>query len=130
MYGHTHKPFADRWAVAGFPAPVRIFNTGGWMVDTAAPAPVQAGAAVLVSDDLAVAQLQFYRQGTATPSPVQLLPPRGRRAAIGLARRDGIADRPGGGALGVAVSRRGATDRPAPPAPSATVAARNLGRSH
>jgi hypothetical protein len=38
VYGHTHKPFVDHWTVPGFPAPVRIFNTGGWVVDTALPA--------------------------------------------------------------------------------------------
>lgn len=76
VYGHTHKPFADRWTVPGFPAPVRIFNTGGWVVDTALPAPVQGGVAVLVNDDLDAASLQFYRQGPiGTPSPVQILPP-------------------------------------------------------
>ena len=70
VYGHTHKPFVDRWSVAGFPAPVRIFNTGGWVVDTATPAPVQAGVAVLVNDDLDAASLQFYRQGQPTrPAP-------------------------------------------------------------
>jgi hypothetical protein len=76
VYGHTHKPFTDRWPVAGFPAPVRIHNTGGWVVDTAAPAPVQAGVAVLVNDELEAASLQFYRQGApAAPAGVQLLPP-------------------------------------------------------
>jgi hypothetical protein len=80
VYGHTHKPFADRWTVPGFPSPVRIVNTGGWVVDTADPAPVQAGVAVLVSDDLQAASLQFYRQGTA-PAPAQLLPPRGGQAS-------------------------------------------------
>jgi hypothetical protein len=76
VYGHTHQPFTDRWSVAGFPAPVRIFNTGGWVVDTAAPAPVQAGVAVLVNDELDAASLQFYRQRTETaPAGVQLLPP-------------------------------------------------------
>jgi len=74
VYGHTHKPFVDRWSVAGFPSPVHIANTGGWVVDTADPAPVQAGVAVLVSEDLQAASLQFYRQGAA-PAPVQLLPP-------------------------------------------------------
>jgi hypothetical protein len=43
VYGHTHKPFVDRWSVPGFPSPVHIANTGGWVVDTAMPAPVQAG---------------------------------------------------------------------------------------
>jgi hypothetical protein len=74
VYGHTHKPFVDRWSVAGFPTGVSIFNTGGWVIDTAVPAPVQAGVAVLVNDHLDAASVQFYRQGTAA-SPVQLLPP-------------------------------------------------------
>jgi hypothetical protein len=76
VYGHTHKPFTDQWSVPGFPAPVYIANTGGWVVDTATPAPVQAGVAVLVNKDLDAASLQFYRQGSGSaPVPVQLLPP-------------------------------------------------------
>jgi hypothetical protein len=76
VYGHTHKPFVDRWSVAGFPSPVRIANTGGWVVDTAQPAPAQAGVAVLVNEHLEAASLQFYRQCEAdAPSQVQLLPP-------------------------------------------------------
>jgi len=76
VYGHTHKPFVDQWSVPGFPSPVAIANTGGWVVDTAAPAPVQGGVAVLVNDDLDTASLQFYRQGTdSAPVPAQLLPP-------------------------------------------------------
>jgi hypothetical protein len=74
VYGHTHKPFVDQWSVPGFPSPVAIANTGGWVVDTATPAPVQAGVAVLVNEDLDAASLQFYRQGPG-PVPVQLLPP-------------------------------------------------------
>jgi len=41
VYGHTHKPFVDQWSVPGFPSRVAIANTGGWVVDTATPAPVQ-----------------------------------------------------------------------------------------
>jgi hypothetical protein len=74
VYGHTHKPFVDRWYVAGFPTGVSIFNTGGWVIDTAVPAPVQGGVAVLVNEHLDAASVQFYRQGTAA-SPVQVLPP-------------------------------------------------------
>jgi hypothetical protein len=78
VYGHTHKPFVDQWPVPGFPSPVHIANTGGWVVDTAEPAPVQAGVAVLVSEDLDAASLQFYRQSPGSaPVPVQLLPPAG-----------------------------------------------------
>jgi hypothetical protein len=76
VYGHTHKPFVDQWSVPGFPSPVAIANTGGWVVDTATPAPVQAGVAVLVNEDLDAASLQFYRQAPGSaPVPVQLLPP-------------------------------------------------------
>jgi hypothetical protein len=64
--------------VAGFPSPVSIANTGGWVVDTATPAPVQAGVAVLVNEDLDAASLQFYRQSAGSaPVPVQLLAPAG-----------------------------------------------------
>ena len=78
VYGHTHKPFVDQWSVPGFPSPVAIANTGGWVVDTATPAPVQAGVAVLVNEDLDAASLQFYRQSPGSaPVPVQLLPPAG-----------------------------------------------------
>ncbi len=77
VYGHTHKPFVDRWSVAGYSdRGVYVVNTGGWVVDTADPAPVQAGVAVLVNDNLDTASLQFYRQSPdAAPVPVQLLPP-------------------------------------------------------
>lgn len=79
VYGHTHKPFVTRQTLAGFPAPVDIVNTGGWVVDTSEPNVYQAGVAVLVSDDLDTASLQFYRQSPGSaPSPVQLLgPPEG-----------------------------------------------------
>jgi hypothetical protein len=76
VYGHTHKPFVARQALAGFPGAVDIVNTGGWVVDTSDPNVYQAGVAVLVNDDLDTASLQFYRQtpGSA-PSPVRLLDP-------------------------------------------------------
>lgn len=76
VYGHTHKPFVTQQTLAGFPAPVDIVNTGGWVVDTSDPNVYQAGVAVLVSDDLDTASLQFYRQSPgAAPSPVRLLDP-------------------------------------------------------
>jgi hypothetical protein len=81
VYGHTHKPFVDRRFVDGFAAPLAIANTGGWVVDTALPAPVQGGVAVLVSENLDTASLRFYRQDAGSkPVPVQLLaPPAGAR---------------------------------------------------
>ncbi|MEL6683575.1 MAG: hypothetical protein AAFQ09_13200 [Pseudomonadota bacterium] len=50
IFGHTHKPFADRVASAASPNPVKVYNTGGWTLngprfDTA------AGAAMVLIDD-------------------------------------------------------------------------------
>jgi hypothetical protein len=76
VYGHTHKPFVGRLSLAGFPGQVDVVNTGGWVVDTATPWPVQAGVAVLINDDLDTASLQFYRQSPGSqPAGVQLLDP-------------------------------------------------------
>lgn len=63
VFGHTHKPFVDSWDVTGYPGKVVVHNTGGWVVDTALPAPTQGAGAVLIDDDLNVASLQLYRQG-------------------------------------------------------------------
>ena len=118
VYGHTHKPFVDRRSVPGFPGPVSVANTGGWVVDTAVPAPVQAGVAVLVSENLDTASLQFYRQDAgsdASPRPAPAAA--GRRAAVRLARRAGGAHRPGGTAVDGSGGVRGGTRRPAPPPP-------------
>jgi UDP-2,3-diacylglucosamine pyrophosphatase LpxH len=62
VFGHTHKPFVEQWTLAGYPGPVTIANTGGWVVDTARPAPVQGAVVVLIDDDLNLAPLQLYRQ--------------------------------------------------------------------
>ena len=77
IWGHTHKPFSMPWSVPGRERPVQVYNTGGWVVDTAGTAPMQGGAAVLVDDNLDVACLQLYRQSDGTGVPVQVLRPVG-----------------------------------------------------
>jgi UDP-2,3-diacylglucosamine pyrophosphatase LpxH len=72
VFGHTHKPFVEQWPVIGYKSPVKIFNTGGWVVDTATTAPSQGGVAVLVDDELDAVSLQLYRQGGGAVA-VQLL---------------------------------------------------------
>ena len=68
VVGHTHKPFSQWWEEPAWPAGgMRVFNTGGWVVDHAAPQPLQGGAVVLVSDDLDVVSLRIYQQ-VGTPS--------------------------------------------------------------
>jgi UDP-2,3-diacylglucosamine pyrophosphatase LpxH len=74
VFGHTHKPFVEEWSLEGYPGPVKIYNTGGWVVDSAAPALTQGGVAVLLDEDLNAASLQFYRQTSeGGAAPVELL---------------------------------------------------------
>ncbi len=76
IFGHTHKPFVVDRQVTGYPSPVRISNTGGWVVDTSTPAPTQGAVAILLDDDLNTASLQFYRQeSSGATEPVQVLAP-------------------------------------------------------
>ncbi len=62
VFGHTHKPFETTREVQGFPTPVNLANTGGWVVDTVDTNPLQGAAAVLVDEDLQVASLRLYDQ--------------------------------------------------------------------
>jgi hypothetical protein len=49
VFGHTHKPFAVTEPVRGWTRPVRLLNTGGWVVD-GDPRPL-TGAAVVALDE-------------------------------------------------------------------------------
>ena len=63
IIGHTHKPFTQWWPDETWPTGgLRVFNTGGWVVDHYAPQPLTGGAVALVSDELDVALLRLYQQ--------------------------------------------------------------------
>jgi hypothetical protein len=63
VVGHTHKPFSEWWEDREWPSGgMRVFNTGGWVVDRVAPQPLMGGAVVLVSDELDVCSLRIYQQ--------------------------------------------------------------------
>ncbi|MEL6572956.1 MAG: hypothetical protein AAFQ64_14930 [Pseudomonadota bacterium] len=74
IFGHTHKPFADRMVSDASPNPVKVFNTGGWTVngprfDTAAGAGM-----VLIDDNLdavLVRVLGTPQKGTIRPAFVE-----------------------------------------------------------
>lgn len=73
IFGHTHKPFQDELMVDGFPVPVGVFNTGGWVLDEPTLMPVQGCAAMLVSDTLEVASLRLFNDPTdGTIAPVRV----------------------------------------------------------
>ena len=81
IIGHTHKPLREWWPDERWPGGgVRVFNTGGWVVDHAQGQPLMGGAVALVSDELDVCLVRLYQQirepadwgitvDTVTPSP-------------------------------------------------------------
>ncbi|GHA04990.1 hypothetical protein GCM10008090_13150 [Arenicella chitinivorans] len=61
VFGHTHKPFQDIVGVAGYQQPVKVFNSGGWVVDQPDFSAAQGGAVVLVDAELNVASLRLFQ---------------------------------------------------------------------
>jgi hypothetical protein len=62
IFGHTHKPFEETRAYAGYGGGVKLFNSGGWVVDSTEPDPIHGGAVILVDDDLNSASLRMYNE--------------------------------------------------------------------
>jgi UDP-2,3-diacylglucosamine pyrophosphatase LpxH len=62
IFGHTHKPFAEPRSFSGFTEPVKVFNTGGWVVDDLKPMPLHGAAVVLVDEHLDAVLLTMYTQ--------------------------------------------------------------------
>jgi hypothetical protein len=73
VFGHTHKPFERRLEFPGYPGPVDVFNSGGWVADTLIPEPLHGGAVTVVDDALEVASVRLYQEaGTERPAPVEV----------------------------------------------------------
>ncbi len=64
VFGHTHKPFVDVRTTTAFPAPVSVVNTGGWVVDTPQLNPLKGASLILIDEDLNVAAVRCYTEGT------------------------------------------------------------------
>ncbi len=62
VFGHTHKPFVGLRPVPGLANPVRIFNSGGWVVDSLDVAAHHGANLVLVDETLEVACVRLYNQ--------------------------------------------------------------------
>jgi Calcineurin-like phosphoesterase len=60
VFGHTHKPFQDQLAIAPYPAPVAIYNTGGWVMDQPTLMARQGGAAMFIDEAMNVASLRLF----------------------------------------------------------------------
>ncbi|HJZ81932.1 MAG TPA: hypothetical protein VKD91_16360 [Pyrinomonadaceae bacterium] len=67
VFGHTHKPFQrDMQFGAGYHPWSRVYNSGGWVVDTLTCAPTHGGAVILLDENLDSTSLSMYtEQATA-----------------------------------------------------------------
>lgn len=63
IFGHTHKPFEKMMTFSGFPQAVKVYNDGGWVVDTVEQQAFHGGAVVLVDDNLDCLSLRMYNEG-------------------------------------------------------------------
>ncbi len=62
VFGHTHKPFEDALTVGSL-GTLPVFNSGGWIVESAEAVPVRGGAVILIDDDLNAVSLRIYNEG-------------------------------------------------------------------
>jgi UDP-2,3-diacylglucosamine pyrophosphatase LpxH len=62
VFGHTHKPFQQLFESTPGSKPIPVYNTGGWVNETAKVQRTQGAQAVLVDDHLSVVAVEFYRQ--------------------------------------------------------------------
>jgi len=62
VFGHTHKPYQTVQTVEGYPHPMSVYNTGGWVVETDEPNPVHGASALLLDDDLNAVSLHLYQE--------------------------------------------------------------------
>jgi metallophosphoesterase superfamily enzyme len=65
IFGHTHKPFVSSRVVPGLKNPVRIFNSGGWVVDTPKFEPLHGANLVLIDETMEVACVRLYNQAVS-----------------------------------------------------------------
>jgi len=62
VFGHTHKPFVESSDIPDLGGSVRIFNSGGWVVDTLKVEPLHGANMVLIDENFEVACVRLYNQ--------------------------------------------------------------------
>ena len=62
VFGHTHKPFQGKIDSDEYPGGVKVYNNGGWVVDTVEREPLHGGTIILVDENLEVCSLRMYNE--------------------------------------------------------------------
>jgi hypothetical protein len=62
LFGHTHKPFQRLMNFSGYPTPLKVYNNGGWVVDTVNVSPLHGAAVLLIDDAFETVSVRMYNQ--------------------------------------------------------------------
>jgi hypothetical protein len=62
IFGHTHKPFQEDMNFRGYPRWVKVYNSGGWVVESVDPQPLHGGSVILVDEELNAVSLRMYNE--------------------------------------------------------------------
>jgi len=62
VFGHTHKPFQRDIQFNGYSQWTKVYNSGGWVVDTVVAEPLHGGAIILVDENLNTTSLRMYNE--------------------------------------------------------------------
>jgi predicted phosphodiesterase len=73
IFGHTHKPFADRIKVPGFDVPLKVYNTGGWVLNGPRLDTKEGASMMMIDDDLNVVALRLFTTPQDGKVPVAYL---------------------------------------------------------
>ncbi len=76
VFGHTHKPFADRVVSSASPNPVKVYNTGGWVLNGPRLDNAAGVSMVLIDDALNVVSVRLFdtpRNGIVHSARIELL---------------------------------------------------------
>lgn len=82
IFGHTHKPFEQAMVFEGYASPVKVFNSGGWVVDTMANQPLHGGSVVLVDENMDIVSIQFYKEGKTSVTLEDIKDENGKGSAL------------------------------------------------
>jgi len=70
VFGHTHKPFERASSYQGYEENVKLYNSGGWVVDTLDTRAPVGWAVVLLDEELNTASLRFAGQKRSGPDAI------------------------------------------------------------
>jgi hypothetical protein len=63
VFGHTHKPYEDNSKIVDYS--VKVYNSGGWVVETTEPQSVHGGAVILIDENLDTVSLRMYNEASS-----------------------------------------------------------------